>query len=193
MSGIDRAQNRFPIRLPRQHHAQGLRRAFLHFFQQLRSIHSRHSHVGNNDVEGLPVYGREGFVTAGGKNHFPFRAHGAQTALQPSQQHGFVINKQNSFGHDYPSAGFANGIRMWNVVPLPSSESNHIFPPCRLTMAVCARANPCPVPFPTGLVVKNGSNIRERAASGMPTPVSEMEMPAQSWSRMVETTIFPLV
>ncbi len=35
--------------------------------------------------------------------------------------------------------------------------------------------SPSPVPFSLGLVVKNGSNIFDMTASGMPGPVSSME------------------
>ena len=35
--------------------------------------------------------------------------------------------------------------------------------------------NPKPVPLPTGLVVKNGSNIRSRISFGIPLPVSVIE------------------
>lgn len=48
----------------------------------------------------------------------------------------------------------ASGKRMWKVVPFPAAVSNHILPPCSLTTVLCAKASPCPVPFPTGLVVK---------------------------------------
>ena len=34
--------------------------------------------------------------------------------------------------------------------------------------------SPNPVPTPTGLVVKNGSKMRGRTSSGIPTPVSEI-------------------
>src|SRR5210317_933045 len=40
--------------------------------------------------------------------------------------------------------------------------------------------NPNPVPCPTGLVVKKGSNMRGRLASGIPSPVSATSITACS-------------
>ncbi len=43
-------------------------------------------------------------------------------------------------------------------------------------------ANPRPVPFPCGLVVKNGSKIRSRFFAEMPLPVSEtVNQHVRSW------------
>jgi len=39
--------------------------------------------------------------------------------------------------------------------------------------------NPWPVPFPTPLVVKNGSKILSLISSGIPVPVSETRISAQ--------------
>src|SRR5215469_16696941 len=61
----------------------------------------------------------------------------------------------------------------WKVVP-SSEVSNVIDPPCRTITIRRAVSRPSPVPAPTSLVVKNGSNTRARTSSGMPGPVSEM-------------------
>ncbi len=53
---------------------------------------------------------------------------------------------------------------MVKVVPLPTSDSKPIVPPCFLTTTARAMASPWPVPRPTALVVKNGSKTRERMA-----------------------------
>jgi len=52
-------------------------------------------------------------------------------------------------------------------------------------------ANPCPVPFPTSLVVKRGSKMRDRMASGIPVPVSEILTTARSPSLPVLTRSTP--
>ncbi len=39
-------------------------------------------------------------------------------------------------------------------------------------------ARPKPVPWPTPLVVKNGSNTRPRISGGMPVPVSRIAITA---------------
>ena len=53
-------------------------------------------------------------------------------------------------------------------------------------------ARPCPVPLPTGFVVKNGSKIRPRIASGIPAPVSAISMIAQPGSLRVVMAMVPL-
>src|SRR6516162_1445338 len=60
---------------------------------------------------------------------------------------------------------------MLKVVPLPNSLSTSIQPWCCLTMPKTV-ARPRPVPFPSSLVVKNGSKMRARLSGGMPVPVS---------------------
>ena len=47
------------------------------------------------------------------------------------------------------------------------------------------------MPWPTGLVVKNGSNTRLRSSSGMPGPVSATSTSAQSPSRAVRSVSVP--
>ena len=47
-----------------------------------------------------------------------------------------------------------------------------MLPAWRSTIAVRASARPWPVPIPTGLVVKNGSNTRSWIVAGIPVPVS---------------------
>jgi len=58
-----------------------------------------------------------------------------------------------------------------NVLPAPGALSTSTPPPPRVA-APSTEARPMPVPRPNGLVVKNGSKIRPRAAASMPAPVS---------------------
>ncbi len=55
--------------------------------------------------------------------------------------------------------------------PRPGSLSTSMKPPLCLTMPYTV-ASPSPVPFPTSLVVKNGSKIWARVAASMPCPLS---------------------
>jgi len=56
---------------------------------------------------------------------------------------------------------------------VPSSvESTVISPPWRPTTMRREMSSPSPVPWPTSLVVKNGSNTCGRTSGGMPGPVS---------------------
>src|ERR1700751_4107020 len=61
----------------------------------------------------------------------------------------------------------------WKVVPC-SEGSKVIDPPGPSITIRRAVSSPSPVPAPTSLVVKNGSNTRARMSGGMPGPVSEM-------------------
>ena len=63
------------------------------------------------------------------------------------------------------------GSRTVNRAPRPGSDSTSMVPPCDLTMPWLI-ASPRPVPWPIGLVVKNGSKIRPRIVGSMPQPAS---------------------
>ena len=71
--------------------------------------------------------------------------------------------------------GWAAGSSTQNTLPLPSIESKVMSPPAAVTMAR-EMARPRPVPVPGALVVKNGSNTRGLAGSGMPQPESAMRI-----------------
>ena len=58
---------------------------------------------------------------------------------------------------------------------------------------VRAMANPCPVPRPTFLVVKKGSNTFSRMAAGIPVPLSSTSISTESPARQVRTAITPLL
>src|SRR5205807_5933578 len=68
------------------------------------------------------------------------------------------------------SAG-ASGRWMRNVAPSPGGLTTEIVPPCSLTIPY-VMDRPRPVPFPTSLVVKNGSKILCSRPGGMPGPES---------------------
>jgi hypothetical protein len=59
-------------------------------------------------------------------------------------------------------------------------------------MTECAMARPWPLPLPTALVVKNGSNTFGRMASGMPPPVSLTRISAKSPCLRVPMRMAPL-
>ena len=60
---------------------------------------------------------------------------------------------------------------MVTTVPLPTSLDTVTAPPDWLAKP-CTCDRPSPVPLPTGLVVKNGSNTRSSRSGAMPVPVS---------------------
>src|SRR6266705_1414774 len=81
---------------------------------------------------------------------------------------GFIVNEQNTLLQTTStsrSPDASKGKRMIKVVPRPSSVSKVILPLCFRTTTSCAIANPCPVPLPTSLVVKNGSKTLSRIAT----------------------------
>src|SRR5271166_4233583 len=162
-------------------------------FQQLRAIHLWHAHIGDHSVERLLFEGQQRGRGAIDELHFPVTTHAMQGAPQAVENVGFVIDKEQPFGHQSSFARWIGpiGKLMKKVVPWPSSVSNQIFPPCFLTITACARDRPCPVPLPTSLVVKNGSKTLVRIASGMPVPVSATEISANSPRIPVQTVIFP--
>src|SRR5256884_4004504 len=69
------------------------------------------------------------------------------------------------------SLSAAKGNWMRNVAPSPGVLTTEIAPPCSLTIPY-VMDKPRPVPFPTSLVVKNGSKIRRSSPDGIPCPVS---------------------
>ncbi len=72
------------------------------------------------------------------------------------------------------SSPMLRGNRMSTVVPSPSVLDTEICPPDCLTKPNTIDS-PRPVPCPSGLVVKNGSNVHSSVSGVMPAPVSEAD------------------
>ena len=91
------------------------------------------------------------------------------------------------------TAGAASARRstMRKVLPLPTSLSTSRAPPNRVRMPWQIES-PSPVPRPTGLVVKNGSNSRDMCSAEMPQPVSLIAIStfASSRSRVRTVIVF---
>ena len=69
-------------------------------------------------------------------------------------------------------SALSTGSLIQNVVPLSTTLSTVIVPPCSSTIPFTT-VRPRPVPFPKSFVVKKGSNTFERISSGIPWPVSD--------------------
>src|SRR6266581_4589658 len=154
------------------------------FSQEFRAVHAGHAHVRHHHVERRLVHQLQGLGPAFHEHHLPVGAHLAQHALKALEDQRLIVHKKDAFLHaalllDAPAC-CGMGRRMAKVVPLPTSVSNVMIPPCLSATTEWAMARPWPVPLPTGLVVKNGSKIRSRTFSGIPAPVSPMEISAQS-------------
>ena len=84
----------------------------------------------------------------------------------------------------------ARGSWTVNTDPLSSSVESMMRPPCSRTMPWLME-RPRPVPSPSGLVVKNGSNTCAASASDMPGPSSTTSTATQSSQRRARTTTVP--
>src|SRR5213079_1818011 len=81
-------------------------------------------------------------------------------------------NVQRCHGAEvYFVSGPASGRWIRNVAPSPGVLATEIVPPCSLTIPY-VMDRPRPVPFPTSLVVKNGSKILCSRPGGIPGPES---------------------
>src|SRR6478735_6143031 len=120
-----------------------------------------------NDLQGL--WGR------GGERHLEAPAPQVVAELL-AEQHlhvGLVVHDEDGDTHvDLSASTAARGKVTMNSANWPGSVATSIVPACCFATMSKERDSPRPVPSPAGLVVKNGSKIRTRAASGMPMPLS---------------------
>src|SRR5262249_27866346 len=79
--------------------------------------------------------------------------------------HGLIVVDEQNRRHARSSFGRCTR----NVLPFPISDSTSMNPLCSVTMPY-ATDKPRPVPPPTSFVVKNGSKMRLRCSSEIPTP-----------------------
>src|ERR1022692_3761517 len=158
--------------------------------QQFDSVHPRHAHVGHHHAERRFGKALQSLRAAGHKLHVPLVADRIKPPPLPFQDSRLVVDKENAI--HFLTVASSKGSWIIKVVPLPVSDSKWIVPRCFCTMTECAMARPWPVPLPTSLVVKNGSNIFDWIASGMPPPVSLTRISANSPFFRVEITMAPL-
>ena len=97
--------------------------------------------------------------------------HDEHPALQAP---GFRIGRQPCLRPDRPRwrrlrASDCSSTR--KVAPRPGAVSTQTWPPYSCTMP-CTVASPMPLPLPTSLVVKNGSNMRSMTSAAIPGPLS---------------------
>ena len=96
--------------------------------------------------------------------------------LDHEHRDAVAVDRRRFFRHDLQRplvAGDARQIQR-EVLPLPTSLSTVTSPPdCFAKPNTCDR--PSPVPWPTSLVVKNGSKMRPNWSGGMPLPVSSTD------------------
>src|SRR5215472_6429013 len=149
---------------------------FPHARQQFKATHSGHIDVGEKQdqrpflgfpdpIDRLPARGSK-------IHHEPPGAHLTTELLTEQHLHiGFVINHEDEQVHAAAPADM-RGRLIVNSAYSPTRLSTAMLPPCCFTMMSWLSERPRPVPSPAGLVVKNGSNRRARALSGIPAPLS---------------------
>ena len=154
----------------------------LEFCCQLRTIHFRHHDVRDEQVDperAVPAQFNRFLRVARLKYRVPLafrmrpmsrRTFGSSSTTRiDSVPRGMAAGAELTRHEVRPGATVGKRIR--KVHPWPGWLSTAIWPPASRTISQTV-ASPIPVPFPTGLVVKNGSNMRRRVASSIPQPVS---------------------
>src|SRR5262249_52036563 len=68
--------------------------AALHLLEQLRSVHARHAHVGDDHVVGPRVELVEGGGASDDEPHLPFVPPAAKTVLKPCQDVRLVVDEE---------------------------------------------------------------------------------------------------
>src|SRR5215469_17629324 len=177
----------------RQHDPNRLRRLLARKFEQLRAVHSRHTHVGYDYIVRLRLELLDCERGICDKRHLPFRAGAIQTAAQALEKCRLIVNEQDLLHDLPPDARPPIGKRSIMRVPRPTKLSAASVPPCFSTTIERAIARPCPVPLPTSLVVKKGSKIRSRFSGGMPQPLSSNAISIHRSPCVVQMRISPVL
>src|SRR5256886_8230726 len=141
--------------------------------QERETVHARHPDIGDDRVVvpgADPLERRRRRVGRVHRNPIHSEPERLGKRLQKSR---IVVDDENvrrcHGAEDSLSAGKGNWMR--DVAPSPGVLATEIAPPCSLTIPY-VMDKPRPVPFPTSLVVKNGSKIRCSSPGGIPCPVS---------------------
>src|SRR6185503_11071967 len=119
----------------------------------------------------------------------PSRLNDACNSLYHKAKRFRNSNRDYKCGLDVLYRHYPIGNRTWKHVS-PGLDSKRTLPRCLRTMRATL-SRPRPVPSPTGLVVKNGSKMRDLASAGMPAPLSRISTKISVGSRFVRTFSFP--
>ena len=124
--------------------------------QDIEAINAGHPHIGYDNV--WLHFSRDGdrLLWVAHEQTVGLMTECPKHAFEPAQDVGLVVDEQDA-AHADGCAGW-KGITTVKVVPRPTSLAHVTWPPWASVMA-CTRARPCPVPLPTGLVVKKGSKM----------------------------------
>src|SRR5438093_6765716 len=142
--------------------------------ERLEPVHPRHLDVQHDQIRPRGSQMIHRFLRVGRENDLVALV--LQLLLVEKSQVLLVVHHENRLHVEAPTSrwcGNAVGRHRWNVVPVPSTLSKVSVAWCWATS--CAEIA-SPRPDPPGLVVKKERNTRSRWRSGMPTPVSAIEI-----------------
>ena len=176
---VDRLDRGLDIRIGREQHAPGQRVELARGGEQLVSQHAGHALIADHHRERVAAAlqladGVERLLSGAGAQHgvlLPIPA--AEVAAHGRQHLRIVVDDEDD--------GLVHGWALRRVDPTAGSATrNSVRPGCDSTEMSPSlwrtrrrtMSRPRPVPWPSGLVVKNGSKMRSRIFSGMPLPLS---------------------
>src|SRR6266536_6005909 len=198
MRHVDGLDGRVDVRVGREHHATRQRINVAGLREHVVPLHARHPLVADHD--GQRVASRLEFADGGERLFARRRANDriglpvprAEIAAHRREHLRIVVNnKKYGLVHGCPPAPStsASGKETRNSVR-PRAVSTSISASLWLTRRRTI-SRPRPVPCPTGLVVKNGSNRCSRISAGMPAPLSTTRTTTRCRSRFAVTSTRP--
>src|SRR6185437_7064231 len=200
VDGLDRGVG---VRIGGEQHPFSVGKEFPGLLQELYAFHLRHPLIGNEHGDGLAFIleieqAVEGLFHGGrAQDTIVLPELGAQITGDGAQYLRIIVyNKYDGWCHDescnlndliYP----AIGRQTMNSV-LPGTEFTFTEPWCWPWTIRITTSRPSPVPLPIPFVVKKGSKMLLLISSGMPGPLSMIEIRANWWSSPVRMMSFPL-
>src|SRR3990172_6899476 len=185
---VDGGDDRAGVRVSRQDDADRLGPPFPHLAEKLHAVHPRHPVVGDDDGDGSALIQDQKPLRPGGGRQDLVGVVEKKARERPEDRL-LVVDAKDAGRFSHRQTSSTTGIRTVNTAPFPGSLRTVISPLCFFTMSE-VMLRPSPVPLPTSFVVKKGSKIRFRFASGIPWPVSATETqtyPSSSQDRTVMT------
>ena len=199
MRDVDGLDGRVDVRVGREQHATRQRIDVARLREHLGPLHARHPLVADDDRQRVATRleladrGERLFARRRADDRVGLPVPGAQIAAHRREHLRIVVDTTRMTGlftavPPAPSASASGRDTRNSVRPgaVSTSISASLWMTRRRTMS-----RPRPVPFPTGLVVKNGSKRRSRISAGMPGPLSMTRTTTRCRSRLAVTSTRP--